>query len=76
MFHAMLGVSVHEEISRVRIARAKALLGSSNLPLADVAVRCGLEWSTSLGKLFRKHVGVTPGEYRKRLRRRIRGQEA
>lgn len=67
-----LGLSVLEEITRVRIQHAKELLGSSDLSLAEIAVRCGLKWANSLSKLFARHVGMPPGTYRKRARQAMR----
>jgi LacI family transcriptional regulator len=74
MIRQELGVSVHEELTRVRINRAKELLASSNSSLTEIALECGLEWATSLGNLFRNRVGVSPGKYRETIRRTIRGE--
>jgi LacI family transcriptional regulator len=63
----VLGCTVHQEITRVRIARAKQLLRGSNKPLVEIALECGLEWSSSLCKIFSREVGVSPGQYRKNI---------
>lgn len=69
-----LGRSIHEEITRVRLDHAKELLASSNLSMSEIALRCGIEWASSFCTLFAKHVGQTPGAYRKTLRARMRGE--
>jgi LacI family transcriptional regulator len=68
----VLGCTVHQEITRVRIARAKQLLRSSDLPLAEIALACGLEWASSLCTLFAREVGMPPGRYRAQMRQELR----
>jgi len=53
------------EIARVN--RAKALLETSDWPLARVAERSGFGTVDSLHRAFNKKVGATPGEYRQRF---------
>ena len=55
----------HEYISAIRIHRAKALL-RENMPLAMVAQMCGVSSESALIVMFRRHTGMTPGEYRRR----------
>jgi LacI family transcriptional regulator len=63
-FLEILGRLPGEEIRRVHVARAKTLLAESDLPLAEVARRSGLRTAKSLSDIFRRHVGITPSEYR------------
>ena len=50
-----------------RVARAKQLLELSELSLDQIVVECGYEDVSSFRKLFSRHVGMTPREYRSRF---------
>lgn len=52
-------------LDEVRLARARALLRDSDEPLDEVAMRLGLQSRQSLIRWFRRHTGLTPGQYRK-----------
>lgn len=64
-FATELGRSPGEEILRQRLARAKALLRDTDVPLATVAERCGLCHASYLSNLFRRHFGLTPRAWRR-----------
>ncbi len=63
-------IPLHEYIRAIRIHRAKALL-LENLPLSIVAQRCGLSGESALIGMFRRHTGITPGEFRRQNARNI-----
>ena len=56
-------------VELARVDRAKALLESSDWPLARIAERSGFGSLDGLHRAFQKRVGVTPGEYRTRFGR-------
>ncbi len=68
-FRAALGRTVLEEIQRVRVGRAQALLANTELKLTVVAERCGFPNSQRFSVLFRQVAGVTPSGYRGQFRR-------
>lgn len=51
-----------------RIARAKDLLAETAMPVIDVGGTVGYDSPSHFASLFRRHVGISPSEYR-RLRR-------
>jgi LacI family transcriptional regulator len=63
-----LGRSPAEELARLRLAQAKALLARTDLPMPDVAERCGLSNGERLAVLFRRLTGQTPTSYRRQFR--------
>jgi LacI family transcriptional regulator len=67
-FKQLLGYSPHEQIQRVRLERAKALLATTELPVAAVAERVGIEHPEYLSVAFRRATGLSPREYRTRHR--------
>lgn len=69
-FRAQIGHTMLEEIHRVRVAFAKRLLGSGDLPLVKVAHRCGFMTPVRFAIVFQKLEGVSPKAYRLNLERR------
>lgn len=66
-FRAATGQAPYEWIVGERIARAKELLESTRLSTQVVAARVGLGSAESLRHHFRRRVGTTPGQYRRRF---------
>lgn len=66
-FKDLVGHSLAEEIRRNRRERAKTLLASSELSIADVAANAGYTGNIELSVDFRKSIGVTPSQYRKQF---------
>lgn len=68
-FRTLLGRSVHDEIVRVRLVRARELLQQTDLPLAEVAERAGFRHQEYMGAVFRRRLRQTPGAVRRLARR-------
>lgn len=64
MFRVSMGCSVHAWITQRRVAMAKHLLTRTRMPLADVALSCGLASASHLNTVVRKHLGATPQQVR------------
>lgn len=64
-FRSAVGHTLHDEITRVKLARAKELLAHTALPIAEVAEKAGFKHQEYLGVVFRQQVGTTPAQYRK-----------
>lgn len=67
VFQKETGVGPANFVEIARVNRAKALLETSDWPLARVAERSGFGTVDSLHRAFNKKVGATPGEYRQRF---------
>ncbi len=65
---AAIGRTPGEEIVRVRFARVKALLVETDLTLAAIADRCGMEHPQYMAEAFKKQFGMTPGAFRSQNR--------
>ena len=63
-FKAVTGRTIHAEIQRVQIDRARQLIVTTDLPLHHVAEQAGFNYVQHLITIFRRHTGVNPGEYR------------
>jgi LacI family transcriptional regulator len=69
-FARTLGRSPKEEILRVRLNRARQLLSETDFPLWMVAEKIGLEHTEYLNVIFKKKIGLTPGQFRAQGRNR------
>ena len=67
-FRVSLGRTIHAEIQRVQVEQARQLLMHTDLLIKQIAVRCGFKYVPYLTRVFRQHVGLSPGEYRRRYR--------
>lgn len=65
LFKQSMGVSPHQYLLQQRVERAKHLLKNSKNAIAEIALECGFNSQSHLGKSFRELTGVTPGTYRK-----------
>jgi len=63
-FKRATGMTPHRYVLDQRIARAQQMLRRTSAPLADVACRCGFADQSHMTRVFRTHVGTTPGRYR------------
>jgi AraC-like DNA-binding protein len=63
-FKTAEGVPVSEYVSRLRIERSTKLLEETRLAVAKVATFCGFGSDRQFARVFRKHLGIAPGEFR------------
>ncbi|WP_242665791.1 helix-turn-helix domain-containing protein [Paraburkholderia ginsengiterrae] len=71
-FKAELGVTPSDYLLYVRLDMSCRLLAETTLPVDKIARRCGIGSGGRLAKLFRKHLGKTPTDYRANLRQVFR----
>ena len=64
-FRRYFGASPGEYLRRCRVDRARELLESSRLPLAEVALAAGFAAQSDLTHAFRRAFGTTPAAYRR-----------
>ena len=65
-FKASFGTTPHRYIIRLRLELAQTLMLTTQDPLSQIALLCGLADQAHLSKLFRLEVGETPGAWRRR----------
>ncbi len=61
-FQKSLGITPHEYLQAYRIIQARKLI-SIGVSLTDVAMLCGFSDQSHLNRVFKKKVGVTPGQF-------------
>ena len=64
VFKKEMGTTFSAYVTEKRIQQAKHLLKNTNASLADIAMAVGLESQSYFSKLFKKHTGMTPSQYR------------
>jgi AraC-like DNA-binding protein len=65
---AEIGMTWESYRRRSRLLRAVSLLSDTDVPVGDVATRCGFESQSAFAKAFRVAMGETPRDYRNRVR--------
>ena len=67
VFVNTFGYSPHAYLMQRRLDRVQHILRSSDHSLSDVALECGFADQPHLTRLFRQHIGMTPGEWRRKV---------
>ncbi|MDF2927121.1 MAG: AraC family transcriptional regulator [Paenibacillaceae bacterium] len=65
LFKELQGEKFVDYLIRVRMQKARVLLGSSNDSVQDIALQVGYTHSFSFIRVFKRITGFTPGEFRK-----------
>ena len=68
IFKQITGNSPYQYLINLRVSKAKELLALTNCPLAEIAELSGFSDVKNLIYLFKRQVGMTPGEYRRTAR--------
>jgi transcriptional regulator GlxA family with amidase domain len=67
-FEKATGVAPLEYVHTLRLEEAKHSLETTDAPIEQIANEVGYEDASFFGRLFRRRVGLTPAQYRKRFR--------
>ena len=68
IFSKETGTSFNRYLNNVRITKAKELIRSSDLRLTDISQMVGYDDQSYFTKVFRRIAGMSPNEYRKKVR--------
>lgn len=68
-FKASTGMAPYQWQLNARIRRGQTMLSGSDATLADIAHATGFADPVHFGRMFRKHVGVSPGAWRSERKR-------
>jgi AraC-like DNA-binding protein len=74
-FYSQTGQHLSVVLKRHQLDEAKRLLITTDLPLGEIARRAGFGTINTFFRLFRTHVGCTPGNFRKGHRTGCRDEE-
>ena len=65
-YRVVHGIEPSEHIRRIRLAKAKELLKSTNATMCEIASACGFASQAGFYNYFQRHEGMAPSEYRSR----------
>ena len=65
MFKEIIGENFVDFLTRLRMDKAKAYLTDSDIKVGQISLRVGYSDSRYFSKLFKKHTGLMPTEYRR-----------
>jgi AraC family transcriptional regulator, melibiose operon regulatory protein len=68
VFKRSSGVTINSYLTRLRIAHAQCLLLTTNLPVIQIAGRCGYGSLAAFYEAFNRHAGQRPLQYRRQNR--------
>lgn len=66
IFHAQTGYTLNNYIIDVRMKLAQNLIQTTNLPISLIAMRVGYDNFSYFSKVYKKVIGISPSEERKR----------
>ena len=72
MFALRTGAPFHRYLLNLRLKKAEWLLASGELPVSEVALESGFSSDKTFYRVFREQYGLSPGDYRKKLRDKIK----
>lgn len=67
-FKAVTGFTLTDYIQMTKVRNVQALLGDMKIPITEAAMACGFNSFSQFNRAFRKHIGMSPSQYRQRLR--------
>ena len=67
LFRKTVGISFREHLNWIRVEESKSLLLGKKHTLAEIALSMGFPDQSYYCKVFKKYVGVTPGQYQYKL---------
>lgn len=73
LFRKEMGMTFMAYLKAQQIGRAKALLKNSDLPITNVALDLSYADANYFCKAFKKEVGISPSEYRRRFQKHVDG---
>jgi AraC-like DNA-binding protein len=66
-FTRVMGLTPHAYLVEVRLQAARRMIEHTDLPLASIALDSGFAHQSHMGSIFRKHLAMTPSQYRSRF---------
>lgn len=65
-FKDVTGFTLTDYIQMTKVRNVQAMLLNTRSPITEVAMACGFNSFSQFNRVFRKHIGLSPTEYRRR----------
>lgn len=73
LFHAYMGETLSDYVTRLRVQRASEKLNYTDVPVTEIALEVGYESPSSFTKVFNQIKGSSPSGFRKSMRPIVEG---
>ena len=70
-FKAITGFTLTEYIQMTRVRNMQSILINTRIPVTEAALICGFTSFSQFNRVFQKHIGMSPSQYRKQNQTRI-----
>lgn len=67
LFKSVMGVPPLQYLNQMRVDKAKMLLLETDMPVSDIGRAVGIEDALYFSRMFKKHAGISPSQFRKNL---------
>jgi|GEM_PF-706859 len=64
IFAESTGIGVNTYLNDYRVEQARRFLTETNLNISEIGYKCGFNSAQSFGRVFKKHTGITPKQFR------------
>lgn len=71
VFKNDIGKTFNQYVTEIRLEMAKNILKDNNLMVSDVALKVGIDNLSYFNVLFKKYTGITPTQYKNRMREKV-----
>ena len=65
-FRQVTGFTLTDYIQMTRIRNVQTMLVNTDVPVTEAAFDCGFTSFSQFNRVFRKHIGMAPSQYRKK----------
>lgn len=65
-FKEVTGFTLTDYIQMTRVRNVQSLLLNTRIPITEAASRCGFASFSQFNRVFQKHIGMSPSEFRRR----------
>lgn len=72
-FKDVTGFTLTDYIQMTKVRNVQAMLINTSIPITEAALNCGFNSFSQFNRVFRKHIGMSPSQYRKRHQSQVEG---
>ena len=72
-FKDVTGFTLTDYIQMTKVRNVQAMLINTSIPITEAALNCGFNSFSQFNRVFRKHIGLSPSQYRKRHQSQAEG---
>ena len=67
VFKKYIKKTPNKYITYIRIKKAKELIATTNMPIYEIALKCGFESNTYFNYVFKKELNISPTQFRNKF---------